>query len=248
MTHAKPTALALSISNALAMYATAAQADEGAGETDLPTVVLDTQTVTIGRQSALAESPIDQAQIARTMASDSRDLVRYETGVSVVETGRMGASGFAIRGVDENRVAVTVDGLHQAQTLSSQGFKELFEGYGNFNNTRNGVEVEHLKRAIVTKGASSLVVGSGALDGMVQYQAKAPQDFLQDKDYFASHKIGYATANNERMNTTTLAGRFADLEALIIRTEREGHEFENYGYDGYDEFLQGREREKADPS
>lgn len=50
------------------------------------------------------------------------------------------------------------------------------------------------------------------------------------------------------MNTTTLAGRFADLEALIIRTEREGHEFENYGYDGYDEFLQGREREKADPS
>ena len=45
MTHAKPTALALSISNALAMYATAAQADEGAGETDLPTVVLDTQTV-----------------------------------------------------------------------------------------------------------------------------------------------------------------------------------------------------------
>ena len=44
MTHAKPTALALSISNALAMYATAAQADEGAG-TDVPTVVLDTQTV-----------------------------------------------------------------------------------------------------------------------------------------------------------------------------------------------------------
>lgn len=247
MTHAKPTALALSISIALAMCATAAQADEGADETDLPTVVLDTQTVTISRQSALAESHIDQAQIARTMASDSRDLVRYETGVSVVETGRMGASGFAIRGVDENRVAVTVDGLHQAQTLSSQGFKELFEGYGNFNNTRNGVEVEHLKRAIVTKGASSLVVGSGALGGMVQYQTKTPQDFLQDKDYFASHKIGYATANNERMNTTTLAGRFADLEALIIRTEREGHEFENYGYDSYDEFLQGREREKADP-
>ena len=96
MTHAKPTALALSISIALAMYATAAQADEGAGETDLPTVVLDTQTVTISRYSALAESHIDQAQIARTMASDSRDLVRYETGVSVVETGCMGASGFAI--------------------------------------------------------------------------------------------------------------------------------------------------------
>ena len=43
-------------------------------------------------------------------------------------------------------------------------------------------------------------------------------------------------------------GALPIFEALIIRTEREGHEFENYGYDGYDEFLQGREREKADPS
>lgn len=247
MTHAKPTLLALSISIALAMSATAAQADEGADDAELPTVVLDTETVTISRQSALAESQINQAQIARTMASDARDLVKYETGVTVVETGRMGASGFAIRGVDENRVAITVDGLHQAQTLSSAGFKELFEGYGNFNNTRNGVEVEHLKRATITKGAGSLSVGSGALGGMVQYETKNPQDFLNDKDYFASHKIGYATANNERLNTTTLAGRFADLEALIIRTEREGHELENYGYDGYDALLQGREREKADP-
>ncbi|VEI44498.1 hemoglobin and hemoglobin-haptoglobin-binding protein 4 [Actinobacillus equuli] len=64
----------------------------------------------------------------KQQVQDSRDLVRYETGVTVVETGRMGSSGYAVRGVDENRVAITVDGLHQAETLSSQGFKELFEG------------------------------------------------------------------------------------------------------------------------
>lgn len=89
--------------------------------------------------------------LKKQQVQDSRDLVRYETGVTVVETGRMGSSGYAIRGVDENRVAITVDGLHQAETLSSQGFKELFEGYGNFNNTRNSVEMETLKQATISK-------------------------------------------------------------------------------------------------
>ncbi|WP_204356055.1 hypothetical protein, partial [Haemophilus influenzae] len=36
--------------------------------------------------------------------------------------GRTGASGYAVRGVDENRVGIMVDGLRQAETLSSQGF------------------------------------------------------------------------------------------------------------------------------
>ncbi|WP_204355938.1 hypothetical protein, partial [Haemophilus influenzae] len=31
--------------------------------------------------------------------------------------------GYAVRGVDENRVGIMVDGLRQAETLSSQGFK-----------------------------------------------------------------------------------------------------------------------------
>ncbi|EJS90089.1 hypothetical protein AAUPMB_03528, partial [Pasteurella multocida subsp. multocida str. Anand1_buffalo] len=34
-------------------------------------------------------------------------------------------SGYAIRGVDENRVGIMIDGLRQSETLSSQGFKEL---------------------------------------------------------------------------------------------------------------------------
>ena len=45
--------------------------------------------------------------------------MRYETGVTVVEAGRFGSSGYAIRGVEENRVAVQIDGLTQAETISS---------------------------------------------------------------------------------------------------------------------------------
>lgn len=249
MIQARPTILALSIGVVLSTMCTTSYADEEElPNPPQPNVVLEEDVIIVNRaDKAVGESQITQEQIAREMSSNIKDLVRYESGVSVVEAGRMGTSGFAIRGVDENRVAITIDGLHQAETLSSQGFKELFEGYGNFNNTRNGVEVEHLKRATITKGADSVSVGSGALGGSVMYETKEAEDYLYDKDYYASHKVGYATANNELMHSTTLAGRFADLEALIIRTQRKGHEFENYGYDSYEEFLQGREREKADP-
>ncbi|NKD98984.1 TonB-dependent hemoglobin/transferrin/lactoferrin family receptor, partial [Pasteurella multocida] len=168
-------------------------------------------------------------------------------GVTVVEKGRFGASGYAIRGVDENRVGIMIDGLHQAETLSSQGFKELFEGYGNFNNTRNGVEMETLKQANIQKGANSIKTGSGALGGSVIFQTKDARDFLINKNWFVSYKKGYSTADNQHLSTLTLAGKYKSLDVLLVSTTRKGHEVENYGYKSYNERIQGRTREKADP-
>ncbi|HHV6726857.1 TPA: TonB-dependent receptor plug domain-containing protein, partial [Haemophilus influenzae] len=176
-----------------------------------------------------------------------KDIVKYETGVTVVEAGRFGQSGFAIRGVDENRVAINIDGLRQAETLSSQGFKELFEGYGNFNNTRNGAEIETLKEVNITKGANSIKSGSGSLGGSVIYKTKDARDYLLNKDYYVSYKKGYATENNQSFNTLTLAGRYKKFDALVVTTRRNGHELENYDYKNADSLTQGKKREKADP-
>lgn len=170
----------------------------------------------------------------------------------MVETGRTGASGYAVRGVDENRVGIMVDGLRQAETLSSQGFKELFEGYGNFNNTRNSIEIENVKTATITKGADSLKSGSGALGGSVIFETKDARDYLIDKDYYLSYKRGYQTMNNQNLKTLTLAGRSKKFDILIIDTTRDGHEIENYDYKIYpnkqaDLSAVGPTREKADP-
>jgi hypothetical protein len=185
--------------------------------------------------------------LSKQQVSDSRDLVKYETGVTVVESGRFGASGYAIRGVDENRVAITIDGLRQAETLSSQGFKELFEGYGNFNNTRNGVEMENVKVATITKGADSIKTGSGALGGSVMFETKDARDFLIDKNYYLGFKQGYQSVNSQNTRSLTLAGKFKWLDLLVIDTERDGHETKNYFYDTEDKTKVGREREVADP-
>ncbi|MEX4662447.1 TonB-dependent hemoglobin/transferrin/lactoferrin family receptor [Haemophilus influenzae] len=210
-----------------------------------------TETINV-KEKKVGETQISAKKLAKQQASDSRDLVRYETGITVVETGRTGASGYAVRGVDENRVGIMVDGLRQAETLSSQGFKELFEGYGNFNNTRNSIEIENVKTATITKGADSLKSGSGALGGSVIFETKDARDYLIDKDYYLSYKRGYQTMNNQNLKTLTLAGRSKKFDILIIDTTRDGHEIENYDYKIYpnkqaDLSKVGPTREKADP-
>ncbi|HHF6452263.1 TPA: TonB-dependent hemoglobin/transferrin/lactoferrin family receptor, partial [Haemophilus influenzae] len=210
-----------------------------------------TETINV-KEKKVGETQISAKKLAKQQASDSRDLVRYETGITVVETGRTGASGYAVRGVDENRVGIMVDGLRQAETLSSQGFKELFEGYGNFNNTRNSIEIENVKTATITKGADSLKSGSGALGGSVIFETKDARDYLIDKDYYLSYKRGYQTMNNQNLKTLTLAGRSKKFDILVVDTKRDGHEIENYDYKIYpnkqaDLSKVGPTREKADP-
>ncbi|HHF0432480.1 TPA: TonB-dependent receptor, partial [Haemophilus influenzae] len=195
----------------------------------------------------IAETVKSAKKLEKEQAQDVKDLVRYETGITVVEAGRFGNSGFAVRGVDENRVAVQIDGLAQAETISSQGFKELFEGYGNFNNTRNSAEIETLKEVKITKGADSIKAGSGALGGSVSFETKDARDVLTQKDYYFSYKRGYNSVNQQNLNTLTTAGRYKWFDFLVVHTDRQSNETQNYGYHHYDGNIQGKTREKADP-
>lgn len=152
-----------------------AQESENIKEVELGGVEVTAEEENV-KNKKISEVKKTASELTKQQVSDTRDMVRYDTGVSVVETGRFGSSGYAIRGVDENRVAISIDGLNQAETLSSQGFKDLFEGYGNFNNTRNGVEIENIQQVNITKGADSIKTGSGALGGSVMFETKDARD------------------------------------------------------------------------
>ncbi|WP_297959278.1 TonB-dependent receptor plug domain-containing protein, partial [uncultured Campylobacter sp.] len=195
----------------------------------------------------VGETKKSAKQLTKEQVSDSRDMVRHETGVSVVESGRFGASGYSIRGVDENRVDISIDGLRQAETLSSQGFKDLFEGYGNFNNTRNGVEVENVRQVDITKGADSVKRGSGALGGSVAFETKDARDYLTEKDWYYGFKRGYQSADRQNWQSHAAAVRFKWFDLLAIHTDREGHELKNWGYKKYDPTVIRKVREKPDP-
>ncbi|MFV0276406.1 MAG: TonB-dependent receptor plug domain-containing protein, partial [Parahaliea sp.] len=187
---------------------------------------------------------ITTQDINARQVDNTDDLIRYIPGVSVSRgDDRWGASGFNIRGLDEDRVAINVDGVPQGETLKDEGG----QAYGYFKGSRNGIDIEALKSVEVVKGADALFSGSGALAGAVNMTTKDPDDFLapEGDDGGGMLKVGYATDSNEARASGSIANRVGRLESLLIYTYRQGHEYENYHMRGAD--ITGAGREVPDP-
>lgn len=174
---------------------------------------------------------------------DYDDLVRQLPGVTVSKgDDRWGATGFNIRGLDEDRVAIAVDGVPQGESLKY----ETGQAYGYFKGVRNGVDTEALKAVQIVKGADAILSGSGALSGSVSMTTKDPADYLNPGDDAATAlKTRYTSANDETMGALTLAGRSGKLEGLVHYTHRDGHEYRSFDEDGLD--IIGSAREIPDP-
>lgn len=147
-----------------------------------------------------------------------RDLTRYDPGISVVEQGRGATAGYAIRGVDKNRVGLLVDGLAQAQSYTTL-FSKANGG------AINEIEYENIRSIEVGKGASSSDYGNGALGGAVSLQTKEASDVIKtDKNWGINSKHSYASKNNQSLHSVEMAFRTGGLEALTIYTKRNGQE------------------------
>lgn len=175
--------------------------------------------------------------IEKRMVNDIDDLVRYEPGVRVTNDGRTGAGSFNIRGMDANRVKITVDGVDQAKAFDST---KMF-----LRSQRNFIDLETIKVVEVLKGPASTVHGSDAIGGVVAFVTKDPADFLhpEGNDAYASLKGGYSSADSAFTETATFANRSDDLESLLTYTRRDAKETRTHG--GAD--VKGEAREEADP-
>lgn len=216
----KPSLLAIFITQMGVAYA-----EGNVNEKTLETIEVKGQRVV----NRLGESKTKRQQLDENLVQDVRDMVRYDPAVSVVEGGRGASNGFAIRGVDKDRVAITIDGLSQAESRSSEGFQELFGGYGNFNANRNANELENISEVNIKKGADSLASGSGALGGAVEYKTKSPNDVVNEEHpFYAAAKTGYTSRNQEKMASLDVASYFKNFDARLVYTRRFGQETENH--------------------
>ena len=222
--------------------AVTAQAEEG-----VATVLLDTVTVsdTVPQQSTTINTRvIDSRETEDNQVRNLDDLVRYIPGVDVDNIGRFGSSGFNIRGLDADRVAITVDGLSLAETLDPPSNAP----YGYFSGGRGGIDIDSMKAVEIIKGADSITAGSGALGGAVVFVTKDPADYLDGEgdDTYLGIRTGYTSASDETMATATLANRTGALETLLLYTMRRGHETEGY-YSSSGRDIEGVAREIVDP-
>ncbi len=179
--------------------------------------------------------------LTKNLVQDERDLFRNQVGIGISESGRSGSNGFAIRGVDKDRVAISVDGMPQAETF----MPIVYKGYGYFNGSINTTEYENISQVAITKGANSVESGSGAIGGSVRFTTKNIQDFVKPGEHFGFYtKSGYASKNKEWRQVLGAGLQNEHFFGFAQVTKRNGHETKNSGY-GDD--IYGSARGKPDP-
>lgn len=216
-----------SVATLLSGQALAADADA----TVDPVTVIATRTETLVSEVPASVSVIGAETIERRLATDIKDLVRYEPGVSVRSsparfgaalgtTGRDGNSGFNIRGLEGSRVLQQVDGV---RTPDGFTFGAQSVGRGEYS------DLDLLKRVEILRGPASALYGSDGVAGAVSFTTKDPDDFLHGGDLALRAKGAYASADESWTGGLTAAGRQGRWSGMVAYTRREGHEQETQG-------------------
>lgn len=190
-------------------------------------VVLDEMVVILDKKATekIGEKTLTSKEIQEQLIQDNRDLVRYNPEVAVAETGRFGSKGFAIRGVDENRVSMSIDGV----SLPELEVNQIYLPYGYMYSGRLAVDPEIMKNISIQTGADSLTSGNGSLGGSINYTTKEPGNLLKNNKSFGGYlKTGYSNKNEEKMTAVGLAARVGQFEGLINYVHRDGHELKNH--------------------
>ncbi|HEZ5211848.1 TPA: TonB-dependent hemoglobin/transferrin/lactoferrin family receptor [Neisseria meningitidis] len=204
-------------------------ADEAASETTPVKAEIKAVRVKGQRNVPAAVERVNLNRIKQEMIRDNKDLVRYSTDVGLSDSGRH-QKGFAIRGVEGNRVGVSIDGVN----LPDSEENSLYARYGNFNSSRLSIDPELVRNIEIVKGADSFNTGSGALGGGVNYQTLQGRDLLlDDRQFGVMMKNGYSTRNREWTNTLGFGVSNDRVDAALLYSQRRGHETESAGNRGY---------------
>jgi len=220
--HRRQLALAIALCLPLSAALAADVAADAPGATLDPVEVRETRAKSDNQNVTTLSSKDLRAQGAQSMG----DVIRYVPGVEMVDLGRAGFNGFNIRGLEADRVAMTLDGLSFPQSMDPG----TYQPYEFFRSGRGSVDLESVKSVEIIKGADAITAGSGALSGAVMFTTKDPGDYLKasGNDSFGSVKYGYTGSNDENMGSLTFANRTGKFESLLIYTKRDGHETESW--------------------
>ncbi len=200
---------------------TAALADEAFDAAEVETIVISaTRSAREINEIAANITSIDAERVDAIAASDIRDLLRYEPGVTVEGSGRYGLSDINIRGINGDRVLILLDGVPVADGFS----------FGpNLSARRDFIDIDLIKQVDVIRGPASTLYGSDAIGGVVAFTSKDPRDLVDEGDSFAGRvKAGFISQSDESFVTAQLAGVSGDWQWLLNAGYRDQSETETY--------------------
>ncbi|TCP12345.1 hemoglobin/transferrin/lactoferrin receptor protein [Bisgaardia hudsonensis] len=189
---------------------------------DLDIITIESAEISTSKPSIERKT---HTTIQKELIRDTSDLARYTTDVGIADNGRR-LKGFSMRGVEGNRVGISIDGV----ALPDFEENSLYNRYGNFNNSRLSIDSELVRNIDIVKGADSFNQGSGALGGGVIYRTLNTDDILmQEEKWGGLVRSGYSSKNDEWVYTIGAAYKGEKLDALLLHSQRHGHEMESAG-------------------
>ncbi len=167
-------------------------------------------------------SVIDRQQMFREVATDLRGALRYEPGVTI-ESGstRFGLGQVNIRGLDGNRVQMTVDGIRLPESYRVGSFSSA---------SRNALGVGLLKNIEIVRGPASAIHGSDALAGVLAFTTLDPSAYLRGDKTLGGEAFAAATEADGALSRGGVLALASGNSKLLFGAERtDGHETANQG-------------------
>ena len=162
---------------------------EAGSSDDLETITVYARRLTPVSRVAATVTVIDQARIEATLATDIRELVRYEPGISVRnDPFRFGLDTISVRGLGGNRVAVEIDGIPAAGGFAVGSYADSGRAF---------VDPAFVDRVEILRGPASSLYGSDAIGGVVAMTTLTPGRLLEpaSSTYVVRTEAGYDSEN-----------------------------------------------------
>lgn len=229
---AAPPAWAQETAQTAAGATAATQVADGQDTTALKPIVLRDGT-SVGKSDSPLTETTDRQVIQDRMVTDFKDFSRrVDAGV----TFNRQSQSINIRGLQNERVLTTIDGIRQPW---------LTDPRDSARGGNNAFDFDTLSTIDITKGADSSRVGSGALGGAVQLYTINPEDLIEDgRNFGALTKSTYDSADRSLGNNAAIAARHNDSWFMLQGGYKRGNETDNEGeIGGY-----GTTRTEANPS
>ena len=187
-------------------------------EPEIEVTLIGTRTRRAIKDSPSTISVQDRQDLDRNFVRNLGDTIRYEPGVSVDNRPvRAGNGSVNIRGIEGNRVLMTIDGVRLPDIL------------GMTNTNRNMIDFDCLRRIEILRGSASSLYESDALGGVVAYTTRDPEDYLRGKKIAQQVKVTYTGANANLSENIVLADKRGDISTSICYTRQDGRETSNLG-------------------
>lgn len=177
-------------------------------------VVTGTTHATELREHPVAVATIDNLSLTKVTSTNLIDAIAKKPGLAQITTGA-GISKPVIRGLGYNRIVTLYNGLRQE---------------GQQWGDEHGIEIDEFSvdRVEVLKGPGSLIYGSDALAGVINFLTPNP---LPSGELRASATVNYQTNNNLLGASLAQAGNLGGFNWLLRGSAKQAAAYQNR-YDG----------------